>query len=443
MVSAPKVDLRVPGDVVDVVERLKARGHEAYVVGGSVRDALMHAEPKDWDVATSATPEEIQRAFPRSLYNNRFGTVVVRTRDREVEVTTYRLESAYGDHRHPDHVAFTTSLHDDLSRRDFTINAMAWDGHLVDPFGGVADLGARVVRAVRDPAERFHEDALRMLRAVRFSITLGFSLDEGTALAIRDNAELIEAVSGERLQQELVKILAAPRPSEAFRMLSDLRLLEAIFPELEDCRGVPQEKAAAQDVFDHLLATCDAAPTESLVLRLAGLLHDIGKPDTHDDGHFYQHEHVGAAKAKRIMRRWKFSNQVVEEVAHLVRNHMFWYQDEWTGAAVRRFIRNVGLETIPTLFALRRADNIGSGARQPRMIKLEQLWQRVQDEITKERAFSLRDLAVDGHDVMRELGIPSSPRVGQVLRWLFERVLDDPSLNERDKLIALMREAPS
>ena len=279
-----------------------------------------------------------------------------------------------------------------------------------------------------------------MLRAVRFATTLGFTIEEGTAAAIRANAELMRSVSGERLQEELKKILAVPQPSAAFRLMSELGLAKVIFPELEAAKGVPQEKAAAQDVFEHLLATLDATPQDDLVLRLAGLLHDIGKPDTYQDGHFYQHEYVGEAKARAILRRWKFPNHVVTAVAHLVRNHMFWYQDEWTDAAVRRFIRKVGLENIPTLFALRRADNIGSGARAPRMVKLEQLWRRVEGEIAHRSAFSLRDLAANGNDVMSELGIPPGPRVGRALNWLFEQVLDDPTLNERGRLLALVRE---
>jgi putative nucleotidyltransferase with HDIG domain len=436
----PKVELRVPSDVVDVIERLHEAGFEAYVVGGCVRDALLHLEPKDWDVATNALPAEIQKRFRRSLYTNRFGTVIVQTPEREVEVTTYRIDSEYSDHRHPDAVAFTHSLYEDLARRDFTINAMAWDGHLRDPHGGARDLRDRLIRAVGDANERFREDALRMLRAVRFATTLGFRIEETTAAAIRSNAELMRAVSAERIQQEFRRILAVPKPSGAFRLMSELGLATVIFPELDQSRDVPQEKAAAQDVYGHLLATLDATPQDDVVLRLAGLLHDIGKPDTFQDGHFYQHEYVGEAKAKRILRRWKFPKDEIEAVAHLVRNHMFWYQDEWTDSAVRRFIRKVGLENIPTLYALRRADNIGSGARQPRMVKLEELWQRIQAEINKESAFSLRDLKIDGNDVMAALGVPPGPVVGRTLDWLFERVLDEPSLNQREALLALIGE---
>lgn len=437
--SEPKVELRVPSDVLEILERLKGAGYEAYVVGGCVRDALLQVEPQDWDVATSARPPDIQRLFRRSLYTNRFGTVIVQTPKREVEVTTYRIETEYSDRRRPDAVEFTHSLYEDLARRDFTINAMAWDGRLVDPFGGARDLHGRLIRAVGDPAERFREDALRMLRAVRFATTLDCSIEPTTAEAVRANAELSRVVSGERIQQELLKILAVPRPSKAFRLMSALGLLEVIFPELEQAKRVPQEKAGAQDVFEHSLATLDATPPDDPVLRLAGLLHDIGKPDTYQDGHFHQHEFVGEAKAKRILRRWKFPNDTVDKVRHLVRHHMFWYQDEWTGSAVRRFVRKVGLENIPALFALRRADNIGSGARQPRMVKLEQLWQRVQDEIASQSAFSLRDLAVDGHDVMRELGLAPGPAVGRALNRLFERVLDEPSLNTPERLVALMQ----
>jgi poly(A) polymerase/tRNA nucleotidyltransferase (CCA-adding enzyme) len=439
--------IQVPADVERVVARLVAAGHEAFVVGGCVRDALRGVDPHDWDVATSATPDEIQKVFRQSLYLNRFGTVVVRQGDHEIEVTTYRVEADYADHRHPTSVAFTDSLHEDLSRRDFTMNAMAWrpgtpgkPGELVDPFGGQRDLEGRVVRAVGEPRERFAEDALRMLRAARFATRLGFVIDPRTAEAIRASASLAKSLSGERIQQEIVKMLGAPRPSEAFRLLSDLGLLEVICPELEVAKGTPQDKAVAQNVFEHSLATLDATPADDMVLRLAGLFHDIGKPATFADGHFHQHEFVGEAKARDILRRWRFDKETVTRVTHLIRNHMFWYQSEWTPSAVRRFVRKVGLENIPALFALRKADNIGSGARSPRMYALEALWERVQEEIRAASAFSLKDLAIDGNDVMAELRIPPGPRVGQILNELFERVTDDPKLNTRDKLLELLRE---
>src|SRR2546426_7850181 len=439
-------DIRVPADVERVVALLAASGHEAYVVGGCVRDALRGVDPHDWDVTTNATPEEIQKVFHKSLYLNHFGTVIVRSGDHEVEVTTYRVEADYADHRHPSAVAFTDSLHEDLGRRDFTMNAMAWrpsvderPGELVDPFGGQRDLAARTIRAVGEPRERFAEDALRMLRAVRFATVLGFTIEPRTAQAIRESAPLAKSLSGERVQQEMTKMLRAPRPSVAFRLLSDLGLLAVICPELEIAKTIPQDKAVAQDVFEHSLATADATP-DDLVLRLAGLLHDIGKPATFADGHFHQHEFVGEAQAREILRRWRYDKDTITQVAHLIRNHMFWYQTEWTGSAVRRFVRKVGLENIPALFALRRADNIGSGARSPRMYALDALWERVQDEVRAASAFSLRDLAIDGNDVMRELAIAPGPEVGRVLNELFERVTDDPSLNTRDRLLALARE---
>jgi len=440
--------LRVPADVERVLARLEQAGHEAFVVGGKVRDAVRGIDsPGKWDLTTSATPDEIQGLFRRTYYLNHFGTVTVRSGDEEVEVTTYRTEAEYSDHRRPDHVTFTRSLHDDLSRRDFTMNAMAWrppaagkPGELVDPFGGQRDLDARVVRAVGEPRERFTEDALRMLRAVRFATLLGFTIDQRTADAIRESAPLAKTLSGERIQQEMVKILSAPKPSVAFRMLSDLGLLAVFFPELEIAKTIPQDKAVAQDVFEHSIVTADATPPDDLVLRLAGLLHDIGKPETFADGHFHQHEFVGEAKARDILRRWRFDKETITQVTHLIRNHMFWYQTDWTGSAVRRFVRKVGLENIPALFALRKADNIGSGARSPRMYHLESLWERVQEEIRAASAFSLRDLAIDGNDVMKELGIPPSPRVGQILNELFERVTEDPNLNTREDLLRLARE---
>lgn len=438
------MELRIPADVSDVIRRLGDAGHEAYVVGGCVRDALRGIEPEDWDVATDAKPERIQELFRRSLYTNRFGTVVVRSPEREIEVTTYRVEAGYSDARRPDHVEFTDSLLADLSRRDFTMNAMAWSaGRLVDPHGGRADLEAKVVRAVGDPGERFREDALRMLRAARFATVLGLRIEPATADAIVRHAALAEHLSGERVNQELTKILCSDHPSAGFRLLSELGLLAILCPELEECRRVPQDKAVAQDVFEHSLLSLDAVERPDLVLRLAALLHDVGKPETMADGHFHQHEFVGEHLSRRILRRWKFPKDVVARVAHLVRHHMFWYQEVWTDAAVRRFIRNVGLDEIPALFELRRADNIGSGARGGRMYALDQLWLRVQEEISRANAFSPRDLAVDGTDLMRELGLPQGPEIGRIIRELFERVTDDPDLNARESLLALAREIMS
>ncbi len=442
---ATSLQLSVPADVERIVDRLIDAGHDAYVVGGSVRDALRGVDPHDWDVTTVATPEEIQRVFKRALYNNRFGTVVVRSGEHDVEVTTYRVEAEYSDHRRPDRVAFSASLHEDLQRRDFTMNAMAWrparggtPGELIDPFGGRADLDARLLRAVGDPDARFKEDALRMLRAVRFATLLDLRIEPETFEAIQRNATLTAGLSGERIQQEIVKMVGAPRPSVALQMLSDAGVLAVICPELEESKLTPQEKAAAENVFEHLLATVDATPASDLVLRLAGLFHDIGKPETFSDGHFHQHEFVGEAKARVILRRWKFDKETIAEVTHLIRHHMFWYQTEWGGSAVRRFIRNVGLETIPALFALRRADNIGSGARSPRMYALDALWRRVREEIDTANAFSLRDLKIDGNDVIA-LGVPQGPQIGRVLNVLFEQVTEDPTLNTREKLLELAR----
>ena len=278
-----------------------------------------------------------------------------------------------------------------------------------------------------------------MLRAVRFATVLRMRIDPRTADAIGAHAALAATLSGERIQQELNKILLAERPSTGIRMLSDLGLLAVLSPELEVCKSIPQDKAVAQDVFEHSLITVDATPA-LLVLRLAGLFHDVGKPETFADGHFHQHEFVGEAITRRILRRWKYPKDTVTAVTHLIRHHMFWYQADWTGSAVRRFIRKVGLDVIPDLFALRRADNIGSGVRAPRLYALEDLWTRVQEEIERSTAFSPSDLVLDGNDVMGELGIGPGPEVGRIIAAVFERVLDDPDLNTRERLLPLVRE---
>jgi poly(A) polymerase/tRNA nucleotidyltransferase (CCA-adding enzyme) len=278
-----------------------------------------------------------------------------------------------------------------------------------------------------------------MLRAVRFATLLDLRIEPATFEAIRRNAALTASLSGERIQQEIMKMLRAERPSVALQLLSDTGVLAVICPELEECKYTPQEKAAAENVFQHLLATVDATPANDPVLRLAGLFHDIGKPETFSDGHFHQHEFVGEAKARAILRRWKLDKDTIAEVAHLIRNHMFWYETEWSGSAVRRFIRKIGLENIPALFALRRADNIGSGAKSPRMYHLDALWRRVQEEIDAANAFSLRDMKLNGNDLMNELGVPQGPEIGRILNALFELVTDDPKLDTRETLLELAR----
>ena len=385
--------------------------------------------------------------FPGSTWANPFGTVTVRAGDMAVEITTYRSEGGYRDGRHPDAVAWGTSLTDDLGRRDFTINAMAWvpddlaagQGHLVDPFGGQADLAARVLRAVGDPEERFAEDALRLLRAARFATTLDLAIDPPTEAAIRRLAPTVERLSGERVRDELLRFLAVPVPSRGFALLERLGLLAVVLPELVALRGIAQGKALAGDALDHSLRTVDALPAADPILRLAGLLHDVGKAPTAADGHFIGHESEGAVLVEARMRDLAFSRADVERVRHLVRHHLIQYGPEWTDAAVRRFIKRIGPgQPLADVLALRRADTAASAGPEVGDAPADELERRIA-ALRPGAVLSVRGLAVNGEDLMRELGLAPGPRVGQLLDDLLQAALDDPSVNERDALLSLAR----
>lgn len=412
---------------------------------------LARGEPvTDWDVGTSAHPEEVLRLFPGAVPTGlKHGTVTVILPTGPCEVTTFRLESGYSDARRPDHVTFTKDVNADLARRDFTVNAMAWDpiaGHEVDPFGGRADLAARLLRAVGDPAVRFREDGLRPVRAARFAATLEFEIEEKTRAALGESRGQVERVAAERIRDELIKMLGAPRPSKGLEVLRGAGLLAWILPELFACVAVPQNRYHAYDVYFHTLFATDAAPSGKPAVRLAALFHDVGKPLTraekeNGDATFYNHQFESARLAEEAMTRLKFGRDTIQQVVHLVRHHMFDYRPEWTDATVRRFVRTVGAENVADLFDLRIADNLGNGIKTGFPHYLGELSDRIAKVIAAEEALTLRDLKVDGADVMHELGLPPGPEVGRVLERLLEDVLEDPSLNVRERLIARMRTA--
>jgi tRNA nucleotidyltransferase (CCA-adding enzyme) len=489
----------LPAGVAEVAAALWAAGHDAHLVGGCVRDVLRGVEPADWDLATDAAPERMLELFPGALYENRFGTVVVPASGRLFEITTWRSEGTYTDHRRPDVVHPAASLRDDLARRDFTINAMALavdatgivhgdvPTALVDPFGGREDLAAGLIRAVGDPAERFREDALRMLRAVRFAATLGMTVEKGTLAAIGSQAALAAHVSGERIATELLKLLAADRPSLGLRPGEATGLLAVIAPELGRQRGIPQAKIPGDDLWDHTLRTVDAAPRPRSspaagptpgtaagptpgtaagptpgtaagptpgtaawtgapgtpagppLLRLAALVHDIGKPATFADGHFLGHDTVGAEMAAAWLTSLHLAGAVVARVERLVRHHMFAYDPGWSDAAVRRFIRRVGSDAVEDQLDLRAADNVGSG-QAPDARSLEELRARCREQLAAHVALDLAGLAVNGDDLMAALGMAPGPALGQLLDRLLERVIGDPMLNERSRLLALADE---
>lgn len=438
----------VPGPVQELLRTLWASGHAAYVVGGSIRDVVLGREPLDWDLATDARPEQVQALFPGAVYENRFGTVAVRTRtDGVVEVTTFREDHDYADFRRPHRVEFGDTIEADLARRDFTVNAMAWgataggpgDGGtptLVDPHGGLADTRAGILRAVGEPRRRFEEDALRMIRAVRLATTLGFGVEPATLAGIQARSSLVAHLSGERIEAELGKLLAAPRPSIGLRLMSDTDLLRPISPELAAQRGVPQNKIEGEDLWDHTLRAVDAARMDRPIVRLATLLHDIGKPSTLADGHFIGHDAVGADLAGAFLDRLRSPRPVRERVCHLVRQHMFSYEPSWSDAAVRRFILKIGRDAIEELFEVREADNVGSGLP-AEAGGLPELRERVRAELEAEAVLDLRGLAIDGSDLIAELGMAPGPSLGRVLDELLERVIADPALNDRPTLLLL------
>jgi tRNA nucleotidyltransferase (CCA-adding enzyme) len=417
------------------------------VVGGSLRDVLLGRPPADWDLASDASPERLLEIFPDAAYENRFGTVAVRRAGKIFEITTFRSDHDYADFRRPHRVQFTDTIELDLARRDFTVNAMAWGARpgdapaLVDPYGGRADTAGRVLRAVGDPRARFEEDALRMIRAVRLAATLDFGIEPATLAGIEARSALAAHLSGERIATELDRLLAAARPSVGLRLMRDTDLLTAISADLAAQRGLPQNKVPGEDLWNHTLRSVDAAPAARPVVRLAALLHDIGKPATSADGHFLGHEAAGARLAAAFLDRLHAPRAVRDRVVELVRNHMFSYESSWSDAAVRRFIAKMGRlgdGALTELLELREADNVGSGLP-PGAGHLGELKARIAAEVAANAVLDRRGLAVDGSDLMGELGLPQGPILGRILEALVERVIADPALNDRPTLLLLAR----
>lgn len=442
---------RVPEDVLAICRRLAERGKRGWVVGGCVRDLLRGKPAKDWDIATSARPEEVTRAFSKVIPTGiQHGTVSVLLRGVPYEVTTLRGEGAYSDGRRPDSVEFVDDIVADLARRDFTFNAMAIDpidGKIIDPFDGAKDLEAKVVRAVGVAEERFAEDGLRVLRAARFAATLQCSIDEATERAMGSDRALstFRKVSAERVRDEWMKTMSATAPSVAFEAMRRTGILAITCPELMESVGCEQNKWHAFDVWGHAMACLDACEGDA-ALRVAALLHDVGKPrsrafsDKTNDWTFYEHERIGAEIADPILLRLRFSNEERARIVALVRHHLICYADDWTDAAVRRWLRRVTPELAPDLYALGTADALGKGREASADIaSLQHLRARVEALLAAGAALSARDLAIDGKVIMSELGVPPSRLIGQILEHLVERVTDEPELNERQALLAEAR----
>jgi tRNA nucleotidyltransferase (CCA-adding enzyme) len=441
---------KVSADAVSICARLAERGHRGWLVGGSVRDLLEGKEPGDWDIATNATPEDVTRMFPRVAPTGvAHGTVSVLMNDAAYEVTTLRGDATYSDGRRPDSVVFVETIEEDLARRDFTINAIAIDPlarTLIDPWRGREDLDAHVIRAVGDPVARFSEDGLRPLRAARFSATLDCEIDPATFAAIEPTLSTYRKVSAERIRDEWLKAMAAPRPSRAFEVMRKTGMLGVTAKELVQMAGCEQNRHHAYDVWDHTMACMDECHGDA-VLRVAALLHDVGKPETRavsektGDFTFYRHEAVGARIAADIAARLRFSGEEQSRIATIVLHHLICYANDWTDAAVRRFVRRVGQGRLGDLYELARADARAKGKDAVEgLLSIDLLESRVQKILEAKDALSVRELAVSGHDVMHELGIGPSRRIGEILEALLERVVDDPSLNLRETLLDLVRQ---
>jgi tRNA nucleotidyltransferase (CCA-adding enzyme) len=440
----------IPEPVVELCRRLSQGGFRAWLVGGSLRDLMRERVPKDWDLATSATPHDVMRLFKRVIPTGiEHGTVTVLLRGGSYEITTLRGEGGYSDSRRPDHVYFIDDIERDLARRDFTVNALAYDplaDRLIDPFGGVADLERRTLRTVGRAEDRFGEDGLRVLRAARFAATLEFDLEPATRAAIPSALDAFRRVSPERVRDEWLRALDARAPSRAFEVMRTTGILGVTYPELLEEVDCEQNRYHAYDVWRHSLECMDACD-RGAVHRLAGLLHDVGKPRTRarsektNDYTFYNHETVGARMAEQWLKQYRFSNDERERVVHLVRHHLVCYSSEWSDAAVRRFVQRVGLDRLDDLLDLARADVLAKGRDvSDEIASLAELRARIEQAQAAGHAFGLRDLAVDGGDVMKRLGIPPSRRVGQVLEELLQRVLDRPELNEREALLLAIDE---
>ncbi|MFC1700812.1 CCA tRNA nucleotidyltransferase [Patescibacteria group bacterium] len=452
MLKTKKIEL--PKEITEIIDKFKKNNFEAYAVGGCVRDILLSKEPKDWDITTNAKPEQIQKIFPDNFYKNNFGTVTIkvknfvsRTTIKEIEITTFRSEEGYSDKRHPDKITFATTLKEDLSRRDFTINAMAINNNckIIDPFKGQNDLAKKIIKTAGNPEERFNEDALRMLRAVRFATELNFEIEKNTFKAIQKNSGWLQAIAKERIRDEFIKIIMADKPDKGIELLKQSNLLKYIVPELEKGIGVGQNKHHIYTIYEHCVLSLKFAAEKkfNLDVRLSALLHDIAKPQTKRgkgyDSTFYNHDIVGAKFAANILQRLKFPKKTIKRIVLLIRNHMFVYAvEEVSEAGVRRILRRVGLENIPDLLNLRVADRLGSGVPKAVPYKLRHL-QYIIEKVSKD-PISVKMLKINGDNLMKLLKIKPNPKIGLILNSLLAKILENPKLNTKKDLEKLAKE---
>jgi poly(A) polymerase/tRNA nucleotidyltransferase (CCA-adding enzyme) len=446
--------MEIPKQVKEIMEKLAQNKFEAFIVGGCVRDLLRKVKPQDWDITTNAKPEEIRKIFSKSFYENKFGTVTVLTKSKdktlaEIEITTYRVDEKYTDKRHPDKIRFAKTIKEDLARRDFTINALAMDekSKIIDSFDGQKELKNKIIKAVGKADDRFNEDALRMLRAVRFATTLsaqggpasGWEIEAKTLKAIQKNAGWIQAISKERIRDELIKIFASKKAAEGVDLLQKTGLLKYILPELEKGVGITQNRGHIYDIYEHSMRSLKAAAEKgySLEVKFGSLFHDIGKPETKEgegpDSTFYNHDYVGAKIATRILQRLKFPKKFIEKTAILVRNHMFISDPErLTEAGARRLLRRAGKENIPDLINLRISDRLGMSlpkARPYRLRKTEYLIEKVSKD-----PISVDMVKISGNDIMDLLKIEPGPKIGAIMDVLLAEIIEDPKKNKKEYL---------
>lgn len=450
---------KIPKTVIKALSEIQKNNFEAFIVGGCVRDLLLNKSPKDWDITTKATPQEILSIFPDGKYENNFGTVMIPEKylglvesKENLEITTYRIESKYSDKRRPDEIKFAKKIEDDLKRRDFTINAMALkikkssDFEIIDFFGGQADLKNKIIRAVGDPGERFNEDALRMMRAIRFVSQLknndSWKIEEKTLKAIKKNANLLSFISQERLRDEFSKIILSENPELGVNLLMETGLMQHIIPELYTTIDVKQNRhhyyGPYNTVYKHLLASLKNCPSKKLEVRLAAFFHDIGKPKSKkgegEFSTFYSHEYIGAKITKKIMERLRFPKNITEKTVLLVKNHMFYYNvDEVGERGVRRVIQKVGLENINDLIDVRIGDRLGSGTAKAIPYKLRH-FKYVVEKVSTD-AVSVGQLKINGNDLIKILKIKPGPKIGAILDILLSEVIEDSSLNNKKYLI--------
>lgn len=453
----------IPPDILEIYKQFHDGGHAIYLVGGCVRDILAQRTVKDWDFATSATPEQMLSLFPHAFYDNTFGTVGIPRKkgDQEehkgvVEVTTFRTEQGFSDKRHPEQVSWGKTIEEDISRRDFTINAMALTispdslaTTLIDPYLGQEDLAGKQIRAVGDPSIRFKEDALRLMRAIRFAAQLGFTIEEKTLKEITTDASLLSHIAQERIHDELLKILASDFAYEGIMLLRNTGLLAYVLPELLEGINISQERPGRHhktDVFTHNVLALKFCPSKDPIVRFATLIHDIGKPRVQaadEEGYviFHNHEIVGAKVAYEIANRLKFSKKDRDKIVMLIRWHMFSVDEHQTDASVRRFIRRVGVEHVKDMIDLRVGDRLGSGIHesQAESWRLRTFRERIENEL-KPAPFSIKDLMIDGNDLMRELNIIPGRKIGELLQKLFEEVDEDLSKNTKEYLLKRVKE---